>query len=79
MQLLPGFGGGPSAPPPLPPPPTREDPAIAKARETQRTAELRRRGRRGAILTTGRGVEEPLGTVKRPQATALRQSELLGG
>ena len=76
MQLLPGFGGGPSTPASPPPLPTREDPQIRAARETQRQAELRRKGRRKAILTTGRGIEDELGTVNRPQA---REARLLGG
>ena len=88
MQLLPGFGSGsPSAvtdvtagllgrkpPASLPPLPTRRDPEIAAARKKQRDIELRRKGRRSTILTSGRGVEDQLG-VSRPQA---RGAELLG-
>jgi len=59
--------------PPLPPPPTSDDPRIAAAREKQRLVGLKRKGRRSAILTSGRGVKEPLGTVNRPSA------QLLGG
>ena len=79
MQLFPGLGiltpRRDPLPTPPPPPPTREDPEIRKARDTQRTAELRRRGRRATILTSGRGIEDELGTVNRPQA---RGSTLLG-
>ena len=73
-QLLPGFGGAPAPPPPPPPPPTREDPAIAEAKERQRLAEKRRRGRRATFFT---GDQSGLGdsTVSRPQA---RQGQLLG-
>lgn len=73
MQLLPGFRRGPDVPEPPPPPPAREDPQIAKAKKDQRAIELKRKGRRSAILTSGRGVKEPLGTVNRPAA------QLLGG
>lgn len=64
----------PNIPPPpeLPPVPTREDPEISAARERQRQADLRRRGRRATILTGGRGVEDELGVVNRPQAGATR-------
>ncbi len=71
MQLLPGFGSSPPAVTPLPPLPTREDPAIAKAKEDQRSAELRRKGRRAAILTSGEGAEETedqLAGIDRPRA-----------
>lgn len=75
-NLLPGFGGGAPAPAPLPPLPTQDDPAIAEARKIQRTSELRRKGRRASILTSGRGVEDELGTAaNRPQA---RAAKLLG-
>jgi hypothetical protein len=73
-RLFPGFGGAPSAPPPLPPVPTREDPAIAEAREKLRLAERRRAGRRATNLT---GSEATLGNsrVARPGASP---SKLLG-
>ena len=73
-RLFPGFGGGPSAPPPLPPLPTREDPAIAAAKEKLRLAERRRSGRRAANLT---GTQATLGNslVARPAAST---SQLLG-
>lgn len=73
-RLFPGFGGGPSAPPPLPPVPTREDPAIAEAKERLRLAERRRSGRRASNLT---GSQETLGNsvVARPSANT---SQLLG-
>lgn len=47
----------PSPPPPPPPPPvpTPEDPAVDEARRKLRQAELRRRGRRATILTSGLG------------------------
>ena len=71
----------PRMPTPLPPPPPpREDPQIAQAqveaRRRQEAGERRRRGRKAAILSTGRGVEEPLGPIERPQA---RAATLLGG
>jgi hypothetical protein len=62
-------------PPELPEVPTIDDPEIAAARERQRQAELRRKGRRAAILTGGQGVTDPLGVVNRPQA---RSATLLG-
>jgi hypothetical protein len=55
--------------------PTEDDPEVLAARERQRQAELRRRGRRAAILTGGQGVTDPLGVVNRPQA---RSATLLG-
>jgi len=63
-------------PPPPPPPPEREDPAIAEAARKSREDELKRRGRRASILTSGRGVTEdaPLG---RPSAQA--GADTLGG
>ncbi len=83
MQLLPGFGGGNPATSaiggalsgvrPATPPPSRTDPAIAAARKKQRGIELRRKGRRASILTSGRGLAERT-PVNRPQAKA----ELLG-
>lgn len=44
------------------------------ARKRAREAEQLRRGRRASILTSGRGVTEPLGSAQRPRA-----SSLLGG
>lgn len=64
-------------PPSPPPPPKRDDPSIAAARKKQKSSELRRKGRRATILTSGRGIEDPLGVV-RPEATE-RTSQLLGG
>lgn len=74
------IGGGPSIPAPVAPPPLpkREDPAVAQAREDQRQAELRRRGRAASILA-GEGGDAALGagtTIERPQAQAAK---LLGG
>ncbi len=67
------FGGGaPKAPPPLPPLPTRADPAIEAARKRQQTSALMRKGRRASILTSGRGVEDELGTVSRPEARGAK-------
>ena len=45
-----------------------------EARKRAREAEQMRRGRRASILTSGRGVTEPLGSISRPRA-----SSLLGG
>jgi len=70
------FGGGAKTPPPLPPLPTRADPEIEAARKRQQTADKMRKGRKSAILTSGQGVQDELGTVSRPQA---RTSKLLGG
>lgn len=71
------FGGdAPNAPAPPPPLPTRGDPEVAAARKREKLAARRRGGRASSILTSGRGVEEQLGTVSRPEAT--RASELLG-
>jgi hypothetical protein len=71
-NILPGFGGGAPAPAPLAPLPTQEDPAIAEAKKNQRKSELRRKGRRASILTSGSGVEDELGSVARPEARAAR-------
>ena len=77
FQLLPGFGDAPSAPAPLPPPPTREDPAIADAKEKTRMSLQKRKGRSASILTSGSGVAaNDLGSVSRPEA---RGAQLLGG
>ena len=73
LQLFPGFGGGAPGyqpPPPPPPPPEREDPVVVEARKKQRTSELQRRGRQSTILT--KGMEDELGNVTRPQATAVK-------
>lgn len=79
MQILtlPGFDkifGAPKPPElPVPPPlPERTDPAVAEAKEKLRLSERRRRGRRAAVLTGGRGVEEELGSVSRPEARAAK-------
>lgn len=57
-------------------PPERTDPAVLAAGEEQRLSERQRRGRRASILTSGGGLEEGLGTVRRPEA---RSAQLLGG
>lgn len=73
FNLLPGFSGGPPAPAPIAPLPTQEDPEIAKAKKEQRSSELRRKGRRASILTSGAGVDDDLGSAAiRPQARAAR-------
>jgi len=59
---------------PLPPPPERDDPAIEAAREAERLASLRRKGRKASILTGGGGLAGDAG-VNQPQAGA----QLLGG
>lgn len=54
---LPGkslFGGAPT-PQALPPLPTREDPSIAAAKEANRLAAQKRRGRAANILTAPQG------------------------
>ena len=56
--------------------PTAADPEIEAARQRQREAERLRKGRRASIITGGKGVTEPLGSVSRPEA---RASDLLGG
>jgi len=61
----------PELPVPVPPP-SREDPSIAEARKKQKLAELQRRGRSAMILTGSKGVEDELGNVTRPQATAVK-------
>ncbi len=69
------FGGNtPAAPAPLPPLPTRADPEIAAAAKRATTASKLRKGRRSAILTSGRGVEGGFATT-RPEA---REATLLG-
>jgi len=68
-------GGGPEKPAPLPPLPTRADPEIEAAKKRQQTADKMRKGRKAAILTSGKGVTDELGVV-RPEA---RSSKLLGG
>lgn len=65
--------------PDLPPPvavPRRQDPEIDAARDRQREAEKRRKGRRAANITGGIDDEEQLGVVSRPQARAAQN---LGG
>jgi hypothetical protein len=59
----------PKAPPPPPPPPKADDPAIEGARQREREAARRRRGRQATILTSG------LGDPAQPQ---LQQPTLLG-
>lgn len=71
------FGGLEKPPAPLPPLPTREDPEIEQARKRAQIAEKLRRGRRSTILTSGRGVEDQLGSVSRPEARG--GATLLGG
>lgn len=60
-------------PEPLPPPPKEDDPAIEENKKKVRQSELRRRGRKASILTSGQGT---LGeaTTARPEAGA----QLLG-
>ena len=57
-------------------PASRKDPEVEAARRRQQTADRLRRGRRASILTSGRGVEDELGSVSRPSATG---ATLLGG
>lgn len=66
MNLLPGFSKAPKVDP-LPPPPERDDPAIEAAKEAERLAALRRKGRQASVLTGGAGL---LGdaSVNQPQA-----------
>lgn len=74
-----GFGGSaPSLPPAPPPPPKRDDPDVTAAREKARLAELRRKGRRASVLTSGSGVDDDSlggGSISRPTA---RSAKLLG-
>lgn len=63
-------------PPPLPEP---EDPEIKAAGEKARKSQLERRGRRASIKTSASGLEDELGIVARPTASAQRQPQLLGG
>lgn len=51
-----------------------EDRELEGARKRAREAEKLRKGRQASILTSSRGVTEPLGTANRPRA-----SSLLGG
>lgn len=78
MNIWPGFGGSTPAPPAaLAPIPTREDPALAEAREKTRLAERRRKGRAATILTDqGEGESLGTGAVARPEA---RKAQVLGG
>lgn len=48
--------------------PRRTDPAIEEARRSAIREERERTGRQSTILTSGRGVTEPLGEVDRPRA-----------
>ena len=64
---LPGFGA--SVPPEPDPPPTRDDPALSEAREKERLAALRRKGRAASIKTSGMGVADSA-TITRPSARA---------
>ena len=65
------FGGDKPKLEPLPPLPDREDPAIEAARKKQASNDLRRRGRRSTILTSGSGVSDNFGDVSsRPRAGA---------
>lgn len=74
-MILPGFSlSAPSLPPAPPSPVTRADPAIAAAKTKQRSADLRRRGRRSTIVTGGQGV---LGNTPLVQPRA-RGAQLLG-
>lgn len=66
----------PEAPGAPPAPPTRDDPAVAAARERLRLSEKRRRGRRAAILTSGRGVETPAGLIRRTAAIGTKDTKL---
>ena len=69
---LPGFSSSaPAAPAPLPPLPEREDPAVIEARESLRLSEKRRRGRRASILTSGAGLDDELGFIRRPTANSV--------
>jgi len=70
-----GAAGGVSAPQrTVPPPPPVAVPEAVLKRE--KLAERKRKGRRSTILTAGRGLDDALGLVNRPQA---RGAELLGG
>ena len=44
---------------------------LEEARQRAREEARSRRGRRASILTSGRGITEPLGTTIRPRAAAL--------
>ena len=49
-------------------------PEVTEAKTELRQSELKRKGRRAAILTSGRGVEDALGrgtSIARPRAAAL--------
>lgn len=59
---------------PLPPPPTREDPEIEAAKEAERLASLRRKGRAASVLTGGGGLLGDASTAQ-PRAGAT----VLGG
>ena len=65
--IFPGFSK-PKAPAPLPAPPKIDDPAVTAARERLRLSEKRRKGRRAAILTSNRGVENNSPVIKRSSA-----------
>lgn len=67
------------APPPPPPPvPTPDDPAIDEARRKLRQAELRRKGRRSTILTSGLG-DTGAAPARRPQLGSAGPNNRLGG
>lgn len=61
----------PPKPPSLPPPPplpTEDDPAVEEARKKRRLAEIKRKGRRATILTSGLG-DGSEASVNRPRLT----------
>ena len=59
-------------------PPTIETPSVNDAGINQRTAELRRRGRRASVITGTQGLDDTLGQIARPAASSVNQLGSVG-
>ena len=55
----------PPLPPPAPPPPTALDPAVARARESNRQRAALAQGRDKTILTSGQGLTDLVSPAKK--------------
>lgn len=68
MSFFGGGGSGPSVPPlppPPPPPPTPVDPAVVKARASNRQQAALAGGRQSTILTSAQGLTSNASTTKK--------------